>query len=134
MKKINEHEIFERRCKKQSYRLSRQQRKMNDSGFWNLLTSQFLPGRLKCGNGKCDTGKIARVENAGVSRMELEFSLLTAFHMLSLLHFPLPHFQRPLSADIQSDPVRAENEMSHAAAAAAATSGITTYTQSKQSR
>ena len=25
----------------------------------------------------------------------LEFSVLTAFHTLSLLHFPLPHFQRP---------------------------------------
>ena len=29
----------------------------------------------------------------------LEFSLLSAFHTLSLLHFPLPHFQRPLTDD-----------------------------------
>ena len=27
-------------------------------------------GDWKCGSGKCDTVKIARVENAGVSRME----------------------------------------------------------------
>ena len=27
----------------------------------------------------------------------VEYDLLTAFHTLSLLHFPLPHFQRPRS-------------------------------------
>ena len=47
---------------------------------WQQVTNKFgnvsehilrlKRGDWKCGSGKCDTGKIARVENAGVSRME----------------------------------------------------------------
>jgi len=33
-----------------------------------------------------------------ISSGTLEYFLLMAFHTLSLLHFPLPHFQRPVTA------------------------------------
>ena len=34
-------------------------------------------------------------ETASLTLLVLEFSVLTAFHTLSLLYFPVPHFQRP---------------------------------------
>ena len=52
-----------------------------------LLKLRLRRGDWNCGSGKCDTGKIARVENAGVSRMErqpeikLRQSLATSLYL-----------------------------------------------------
>jgi len=40
------------------------------SKYTNIGQAKSRRGDWKCGSGKCDTGKIARVENAGVSGME----------------------------------------------------------------
>ena len=50
----------------------RQSRSVCDrTGVIALMTTDW--GDWKRGSGKCDTVKIARVENAGVSRMERQY-------------------------------------------------------------
>ena len=46
-----------------------------------------------CTSGRCSSVCFVLAYTSGI----LDFSILTAFHTLSLLHFPLPHFQRPIN-------------------------------------